>query len=79
MKTLKAEEINGKAFVDLDDARRRINSFIAEIYLRGAVQPCHRNSTLRRSQLLVIRTSNTPLASNVKLHGPPRQGWPILL
>jgi putative transposase len=32
MKTLKAEEINGKAFVDLDDARRRINSFIAEVY-----------------------------------------------
>lgn len=32
MKTLKAEEINGKAFVDLDDARHRINSFIAEVY-----------------------------------------------
>ncbi|MDH2348160.1 integrase core domain-containing protein [Bradyrhizobium sp. SSUT77] len=32
MKTLKAEEINGKAFVDLDDARRRINSFIGEVY-----------------------------------------------
>ncbi|PIS99316.1 transposase [Bradyrhizobium nitroreducens] len=32
MKTLKAEEINGKTFVDLDDARRRINSFIAEVY-----------------------------------------------
>lgn len=32
MKTLKAEEVNGNAFVDLDDARRRINSFIAEVY-----------------------------------------------
>ena len=32
MKTLKTEEINGKAFVDISDARRRINSFIAEIY-----------------------------------------------
>lgn len=32
MKKLKAEEINGKAFVDLDDARRRFNSFIAEVY-----------------------------------------------
>jgi transposase InsO family protein len=32
MKTLKTEEINGKAFVDVNDARRRINSFIAEIY-----------------------------------------------
>jgi len=32
MKTLKAEEVNGKAFVDLKDARRRINSFIADIY-----------------------------------------------
>jgi putative transposase len=32
MKTLKAEEINGKAFVDLHDARRRINSFIADVY-----------------------------------------------
>jgi len=32
MKTLKAEEINGKAFIDLKDARRRIDSFIAEIY-----------------------------------------------
>jgi hypothetical protein len=28
----KAEEINGKAFVDLNDARRRINSFIADVY-----------------------------------------------
>ena len=27
-----AEEINGTAFTDLHDARRRINSFIAEIY-----------------------------------------------
>ncbi|MGJ4900231.1 IS3 family transposase [Bradyrhizobium sp. HKCCYLRH2060] len=32
MKTLKAEEINGKSFADVNDARRRINSFIAEIY-----------------------------------------------
>jgi putative transposase len=32
MKTLKAEEINGKAFVDLNDACRRINSFIADVY-----------------------------------------------
>jgi putative transposase len=32
MKTLKTEEINGKAFADLSDARRRINSFIAEVY-----------------------------------------------
>jgi len=32
MKTLKAEQINGKAFADLGDARRRINSFIAEVY-----------------------------------------------
>src|ERR1700687_2929564 len=32
MKTLKAEEINGKAFADLSDARRRINGFIAEGY-----------------------------------------------
>jgi putative transposase len=32
MKTLKAEEVNGKAFVDLKDARRRIDSFIADVY-----------------------------------------------
>jgi putative transposase len=32
MKTLKTEEINGSAFADLGDARRRINSFIAEVY-----------------------------------------------
>jgi transposase InsO family protein len=32
MKTLKAEQINGKAFADINDARRRINSFIAEVY-----------------------------------------------
>lgn len=32
MKTLKAEEVNGKAFVDLSDARRRIDSFIADVY-----------------------------------------------
>jgi putative transposase len=32
MKTLKTEEINGKAFADISDARRRINGFIAEVY-----------------------------------------------
>jgi putative transposase len=32
MKTLKTEEINGKAFADIRDARRRINGFIAEVY-----------------------------------------------
>jgi putative transposase len=32
MKTLKTEEINGRAFADLSDARRRIDSFIAEVY-----------------------------------------------
>jgi transposase InsO family protein len=31
MKTLKTEEINGKAFVDISDARRRIDDFIAEV------------------------------------------------
>jgi transposase InsO family protein len=32
MKTLKTEEINGRAFADIKDARRRINGFIAEVY-----------------------------------------------
>lgn len=32
MKTLKTEEINGKAFADLSDARCRIDSFIADVY-----------------------------------------------
>lgn len=32
MRTLTAEEVNGKAFTELHDAGRRINSFIAEIY-----------------------------------------------
>ncbi|APO53538.1 integrase core domain-containing protein [Bradyrhizobium diazoefficiens] len=32
MKTLNAEPINGKAFADLSDARRHINSLIAEVY-----------------------------------------------
>lgn len=32
MKTLKTEEIDGKAFADISDARRRIDGFIAEVY-----------------------------------------------
>jgi transposase InsO family protein len=32
MKTLKTEEVNGKAFTDIADARRRIDSFIADVY-----------------------------------------------
>ena len=32
MKTLKTEEVNGRAYVDLDDARARIEAFIAEVY-----------------------------------------------
>ncbi len=39
MKTLKTEEINGKAFADISDARRRINSFIAEVYNRASQHP----------------------------------------
>lgn len=32
MKTLKTGEINGTVFADLRDARRWVNSFIAEVY-----------------------------------------------
>ena len=32
MKTLKAEEVDGRNYVDLDDARARIGGFIAEVY-----------------------------------------------
>jgi transposase InsO family protein len=32
MKTLKAEEIDGRNYIDLDDARVRIGAFIAEVY-----------------------------------------------
>ena len=32
MKTLKTEEIDGRAFADISDARHRINGFIAEVY-----------------------------------------------
>jgi putative transposase len=32
MKTLKTEEINGRAFADIRDARCRIDGFIAEVY-----------------------------------------------
>jgi transposase InsO family protein len=32
MKTLKTEEINGSTFADIRDARRHIDSFIAEVY-----------------------------------------------
>jgi putative transposase len=32
MKTLKTEEINGKTFADISDARRRINGFIEDVY-----------------------------------------------
>jgi len=32
MKTLKTEEINGRTFADIKDARRRIDGFIAEVY-----------------------------------------------
>ena len=32
MKTLKTEEVDGKAYVDLDDARRRVGDFIESVY-----------------------------------------------
>lgn len=32
MKTLKAEEVNGRTYKDLDDARARIGAFIADVY-----------------------------------------------
>jgi hypothetical protein len=39
MKTLKTEEINGSAFADIRDARRRIDGFIAEVYNRASEHP----------------------------------------
>jgi len=39
MKTLKAEEVNGKAFSDISDARRRIESFIADVNNRASEHP----------------------------------------
>ena len=32
MKTLKAEEVNGKSYVNLEDQRRRIGAFIDGVY-----------------------------------------------
>jgi putative transposase len=32
MKTLKHEEVNAKAYVDLEDARRQIGAFIEHVY-----------------------------------------------
>jgi len=32
MKTLKAEEVNGKAYANLDEARRQIGAFIETVY-----------------------------------------------
>ena len=32
MKTLKTEEVNGKTYIDLDDARRQIGAFIETVY-----------------------------------------------
>jgi putative transposase len=34
MKTLKTEEVNGKAYANIDDARRQIGEFIETIYNR---------------------------------------------
>ncbi len=56
MKTLKAEEVNGKAFSDISDARRRIDSFIADVYNKerlhsalGYQSPLEFNACTRRS------------------------------
>ena len=32
MKTLKAEEVDGRAYANLEDARRRIGAFIEDVY-----------------------------------------------
>ena len=32
MKTLKAEEVDGRSYIDLEDAGARIGGFIAEVY-----------------------------------------------
>jgi transposase InsO family protein len=32
MKTLKAEEADGQAYANLDDARRRVGAFIEDVY-----------------------------------------------
>ena len=35
MRTLKDEEVNGKTYANLDDARRRIGAFLETVYNRG--------------------------------------------
>lgn len=32
MKTLKAEEVNGKKYLDIEDARGRVGAFIDDVY-----------------------------------------------
>ncbi len=45
MKTLKTEEVNGKAYANIDDARRQIGEFIETIY---NVSACTRRSAINR-------------------------------
>ena len=65
MKTLKTEEINGKAFVDIRDARRRINGFIAEVYNKdrlhsalGYQSPLEFETRLRAKQSTITHHGN---------------------
>lgn len=44
MATLKREEVDGRGYRDLDDARARIGSFIADVYNRQRLHQAKRVS-----------------------------------
>ena len=70
MKTLKAEEVDGKTYLNLEDARRRIGAFIDDVYnadrlhsALGYKSPIAFEDEFRKTEA-VIRMPMTALSPN---------------
>ena len=61
MKTLKTEEVNGKAYASIEDARRQIGEFIETIYNRQRLHSALRYLSPEEFEAQQTRLIHTPV------------------
>lgn len=67
MKTLKAEEVNGKAYATIDHARRDIGRFIDAIYNSQRPHSALGYKPLVEFEAELAHSTNTPICGNMSL------------
>jgi putative transposase len=73
MRTLKEEEVQGRSYQNLDDARRRIGEFLEEIYNRQRLHSALRYTTPEEFEQSMTIVESDGADGNV---GKPKAGFP---